>query len=46
MPKRGCPGGKAKFKRCVSKVKASGGANPYAVCTAKLKGGNKKRRKK
>jgi hypothetical protein len=45
MPKRKCPGGEAKFKRCVAKVKRQGRANPYAVCTAKLSGKKKKRRK-
>jgi hypothetical protein len=25
-----------KFDRCVSKVKAKGGANPYAVCNTSL----------
>jgi len=33
---KGCTGAsagaKAKYQRCVAKVKAKGGANPYAVC--------------
>jgi len=37
---------KAKFDRCVSKVKGTGAKSPYAVCMASMQGTTKRKRKK
>lgn len=37
---------KAKFDRCVSKIKGTGVKSPYAICMAAMQGTIKKRKRK